>query len=103
DDLELAFGIRVGHPVIEAAPLQRIMDLAGPVGRNDHDRRRLSLDGAELRHGYLEIREHLEQESLESLVAAVEFTDQQHRRLPRARARRRPPAPPGARAAGAGE
>jgi hypothetical protein len=40
------------------------------------------LDGAEFGNGDLEIRQHLQQEGLEGLVGAVEFVDEQHRRLP---------------------
>ena len=49
DDLHLALGRRVADPVVEAAPLQRVVQLPGPVRGQDHDqRRRLGLDGADL-------------------------------------------------------
>ena len=38
-DLQLALGARVIDPVVEAAPLQRVMDLARAVGGDDDDRR----------------------------------------------------------------
>ena len=47
-----------------------------------------ALHGAELRDGHLEIRQHLEQESLERFVGAVELVDQQHRRARRIRLER---------------
>src|SRR5450755_199342 len=40
DDLELASDVGIVDPVIEAAALQRIVDLARPVARDDDDRRR---------------------------------------------------------------
>ena len=76
-----AFGI--ADPVIEAAPLQRVVDFAGAVRGDDHDRRMRRLDGAELGDRHLEIGQHLEQEGLERLVGAVELVDQQHRRAGR--------------------
>jgi hypothetical protein len=66
--------------VIEAAALERVVDFARAVGGDDHNRRALGLDRAELGNGHLEVRQHLQQEGLERLVAAVEFVDQEHRR-----------------------
>src|SRR5947208_12335464 len=63
--------------MVEAAPLQGVVDLAGAVGGDDHDRRLRRLDGAEFRNGDLEIRQHLKQIGLEWLVRAVELVDQQ--------------------------
>ena len=37
-DLHLALGGRVADPVVQAAPLQRVVQLAGAVGGQDHDR-----------------------------------------------------------------
>ena len=83
-DLQLALGVRIVDPVIEAAPLQRVVDLAGAVGGDDDDRRLLRLDRAELGHRHLEVGQDLEQEGLEGLVGAVELVDQEHRRAARA-------------------
>ena len=48
-DLHLAFGGRVADPVVQAAPLQRVVQLAGAV-RGEHDERRaLGPDRADLR------------------------------------------------------
>ena len=66
--------------MIEAAALERVVDLAGAVRGDDHDRRLLGLHRAELGDRDLEVRQHLEQERLERLVGAVELVDQQHRR-----------------------
>jgi hypothetical protein len=67
-------------PVVEAAALHGVVDLARAVGRDDHDRRRLRLHRAELGDRDLEVGQHLQQEGLEGLVGAVELVDQQHRR-----------------------
>src|SRR6185437_2628292 len=77
-DLELALGGGVVDPEIEAAALQRVMDLARAVGGDDDDRRLLGLDHAQLRDRHLEIAEQLQQERLERLVRAVELIDQQN-------------------------
>ena len=66
--------------MIEAAPLQRVVDLAGAVGGDEHDRRRGGADRADLRNGDLVVGQHLQQERLERLVGTVELVDQQHRR-----------------------
>ena len=48
-DLELALEARVLDPVVEAAPLERVVELAGAVGGEDDDGRDRGLHGAELR------------------------------------------------------
>ena len=56
------------------------MDFTSPV-RGDHDDGRLvRADGSELGDGDLEVGEQLEQVSLELLVGAIDFVDQQDRR-----------------------
>ena len=81
-DLQLARGVGIVDPVIEAAPLQRVVDLARAVGGDDDDRRLLGLDRAELGHRHLEVGQDLQQEGLERLVGAVELVDQEDRRAP---------------------
>ena len=118
---DLALEAGVVDPVVEAAPLERVVQLAGAVGGEDDDRRRRGLDRAELGDAHLPGREHLEQERLELVVGPVDLVDQQHapgsagaRPAPAARAGtarrtgssrpprgRLPPPPPRARA-GAG-
>ena len=66
--------------MVEAAALQRVVDLAGAVGGDDDDGRRGGADRAELGDRHLVVGEDLEQVGLEGLVGAVEFVDQQHRR-----------------------
>ena len=82
-DLQFARGVRIADPVIEAAALERVVDFAGAVRGDHHDRRMRRLHGAELRDGHLEIREHLQEKRLERFVGAVELVDQQHRRARR--------------------
>ena len=79
DDLDLALGGRVADPVVQAAPLQRVVQLPGAVGGEDHERRALRLDRADLGDADLEVGEHLEQESLELVVGPVDLVDEQHR------------------------
>ena len=67
-------------PVVEAAPLERIVELAGAVGGEDDDRRDRRLDGAELGDRDLPGGEHLEQERLELVVRAVDLVDEQQGR-----------------------
>ena len=79
-DVELAVRGRIIDPVIEAAALQRVVDLAGAVGGDDDDRRFGSADGAELGDGHLVVGQDFQEERLEGLVGPVELVDQQHRR-----------------------
>ena len=79
-DGELALGARIADPVIETAPLERVMHFAGAVRGDDHDGRMCGLHRAHFRDGDLKIAQHFEQERLECLVGAVDLVDQQHRR-----------------------
>ncbi len=79
-DLDLLLEVGIVDPVVEAAALERVVDLARAVRGDDHDRRRGGADGAELRDRDLEVREQLEQERLELLVGAVELVDEEDRR-----------------------
>ena len=82
DDLELLGGRRVVDPVVQAAALERVVDLAGPV-RRQHDLRGLrGADGPDLGDRDLEVGQDLEQVGLELLVRPVDLVDQQHRRHP---------------------
>ena len=80
DDRELAQRVGIVDPVVEAAPLDRVVDLARAVRRDDDDRRLRRADRAELGNRDLEVGQHFEQIRLERLVGAVELVDQQHRR-----------------------
>ena len=74
---------RMIDPVVEAPALQRVVQLPGPVRRDDHGGRRQGADPPDLgdRHG--ELREDLQQERLELVVGAVELVHQEHRIAPR--------------------
>ena len=87
---DLALEARVVDPVVEAAPLERVVQLAGAVGGEHDDRRGRGLDGAELGDGDLVGRQHLEQERLELVVGPVDLVDQQHRRALLQRGQHRP-------------
>src|SRR5579872_3044403 len=78
-DLDLLLEVRVVDPVVEAAALQRVVNLARAVRRDDHERRLARLDGAQLGNRNLEVGEQLEEERLELFVGAVDLVDQQHR------------------------
>ena len=79
DDLDLALEARVVDPVVEAAPLERVVQLAGAVGGEHHERRGRGRHRAELGERHLLGRQHLEQERLELVVGPVDLVDQQHR------------------------
>src|SRR3984957_6741217 len=74
------FAIDVGkiEIVIEAAAAQRIRQFARGVGGQNNARDRKRCNRAEFGDRYLEVREKLEQESLEFLVRTVNLVDQQH-------------------------
>ena len=68
------------NPVVEAAPLQRVVHVAGAVRGEHHDGRHLGVHRAQLRHRDRPVGEQLEQEGLELVVGAVDLVDQEHRR-----------------------
>ena len=55
------------------------MELTGPIGGEDHQRRGHGGDRADLGNRDLVIREKLEQERLEFVVGPVDLVDEQHR------------------------
>jgi hypothetical protein len=63
---------------VEAAPLQRLGQLAGGVGGQHDDRPPGGGDGAELGDGDLEVRQHLQQQPLHLDVGLVGLVDEQH-------------------------
>ena len=80
DDLDLALAARVVDPLVQAAALDRVVQVARAVGGQHDDRRVRRADRAELRDRHRRLREQLEQERLEVVVGAVDLVDQQHRR-----------------------
>ena len=87
-------GVRVVDPVVEAAALDRVVQVARAVGRQ-HDRPAGASPGScPARGSSRRLGQQLEQERLEVVVGAVDLVDQQHGR-PRAgmleRPQQRPP------------
>jgi hypothetical protein len=80
DDLDLTLEGRVLDPVVQAAALQRVVHVAGAVGREDHDRGCLRGEHDRAPDRHLVVRQHLEQVRLELVVGAVDLVDQQDRR-----------------------
>ena len=83
DDLHLALELGVVEPEVEAAPLQRLGQLARVVRGEDDDRHRRRRDLAQLGDRDLEVGEQLEQHRLELLVGLVDLVDQQDDRARR--------------------
>src|SRR3546814_9247803 len=69
-------------PVVEAAPLQRIVEVAGAVGRDDDDGWDVGLERADLGDRHRPLGEQLQEQGLELVVGPVELVDQEQ---PRAR------------------
>jgi len=63
--------------VVQAAPLERVVHIAGAVARQHDDRRPLGPEGAELGHGDLPVGQHLEEVRLELVVRAVDLVDEE--------------------------
>ena len=80
NDLVFLLERRIVDPVVQAATLESVVDLAGPVRGEDDARLLLGLDGAELGDRDLEVRQDLEQVGLELLVGPVDLVDEQDRR-----------------------
>src|SRR5262249_7757610 len=80
DDPDLLLETRVLDVEIEAAPPERVPDLARTIRSQDHVWHVLGAERPELRDRDLEIGEHLEQERLESVVGAVDLVHEKHRR-----------------------
>ncbi len=69
---------RMLNPVVEAAPLEGVVDVACAVGGENHQRRRLGRERAELGDGDRVIGQHFQQEGLELVVGPVDLVDEQH-------------------------
>ena len=78
----LELGVREVDVEVQAAALQRVAHLARVVRGEEDERLGLRVEGADLGHAHLEVRQHLEQERLELRVGLVDLVDQQQvRRL----------------------
>src|SRR5918997_2322336 len=78
--LHLPLQAGVVYVEVEAAPLQGVVDLAGPVGGQDGHRRTVGPYGSKLRDGDGELGEDLQQKGLELVVGPIYLVDEQHRR-----------------------
>jgi hypothetical protein len=68
----------VPDPVVEAAPLERVVQVAGAV-RGEHDDRRVCRgDRPALRDRDREVGQKLEQKRFELVVGAIDLVDEQH-------------------------
>ena len=85
DDGHLAVEVGVLDPVVQAAPLEGVVDVAGAVAGQHDERGLLGPVQPELGDRDLPVREHLEQVGLELVVGAVDLVDEQHRRRALAR------------------
>ncbi len=81
DDAELFVEVRIRDPVIEAAALQRVVQLARAVRGDDDDRRPRGANRAELRNRHLKVGEQLEEKALERVVGAIDLVDEEDRDL----------------------
>ena len=73
-------GVGVIDPVVEAAPLERVVHLARAVRRDDDDGALRRGHRAHLGHAHLELGEHLQQVRLEGRVGPVDLVDQENGR-----------------------
>ena len=81
-DGHLSVEVRVLHPVVEGPPLQRVVDIAGAVRREDDHRWHLGPERADLGDRDGEVGQDLEKERLELVVGAVDLVDQEDGLVP---------------------
>ena len=78
DDALLQLLLGEADMQMQAAPLQRVAEIALAVGGQDHGRRRDRGHRAELGNGDLEIAEDFQQQRFELGIRLVDLVDQQH-------------------------
>src|SRR5699024_2226440 len=78
----LELGGREIQVKVEAAPLERLGQLAGRVGGEHGERLARRLDGAQFRDGHREVAEHLQEQALDLDVGLVHLVHQEHGGLP---------------------
>src|SRR3982751_135 len=81
DDAKLLLERRIVDPEVETASSKRFRQLARAVGGQHHHWLVRRPDRADLRNRHLEVRENLEEEGLEFLVAPIDLVDEQDRRF----------------------
>ena len=79
-DRDLALEVGMIDPVVEATSLECVVDVAGAVRRDHHERRHRSAKRAELGDRDRVVGQDLEEEGLELVVRPVDFVDEQHGR-----------------------
>ena len=62
----------------EAPSLEGVVEFAGAVGRQDHDRPFVGCDGSDLGNRDLEVGEQFEEEGLELVVGSIDLVDQEN-------------------------
>ena len=78
DDGQLFLKIRIVDPAVEAAPLERVVQLPGAVGGEHDDRRPPRTERAHLGDAHRQLTEELVQQRLELVVGSVDLVDEQH-------------------------
>jgi hypothetical protein len=82
DDLDFPLEGRMLDPVVQASPLQSIVDIACAVRGDDDDRRLVGVEGAELGNGHRIIGKDLQEQRLELVVRPVDLIDEENGRRP---------------------
>ncbi len=80
-DAAFQIGVREVDVQEQAPSFERLGQLAGGVGGQQHERCALGLDGAELGHRHREIGQHLQQQTLDLDIGLVGLIDEQDRRV----------------------
>ena len=76
DDFQLAVPVGVIQPVVKAAALDRVIELAGAVAGENSDRLEGSADGADFGNTDLVFTQVLQQKGLKRFVGAVDLIDE---------------------------
>ena len=76
---QFALAIGVVHPLVQAAALDGIVQIAGAVTGENGDRGHFGFDGAQFWNAHLVLAQILQQKGFEGFVGAINFIDQQQR------------------------
>ena len=75
-----AHRLRVVDPVVQAAPPQRVVQIAAAIGGQHHHRRSVGDKGTQFRHCHRGLTQEFQQQRLEFVFGTVDLVDQQYRR-----------------------